>query len=283
MSTLGVVQRFLRSSQNREEERVVHLKHFDTITTMTKRLGEFSDEDDLQEQKSSHVKDTQKVKLTEFGGSFGAFLILFTIPISVIALHTICNETLCSFTKTPNYKQFTSFTEIFDASSLLGLFSFVIILAILSALPFGGRKISALPSKHGKFVYVMNGLFSFFLLSTTALALEFYGIKITEFIVDHIFHLLVSSILVGLIVSLYVYIRSFYVPISALNLHAVGWSGLYAFVLGRELNPRSLSTVDLKLLFFRAFVIGTVSIVYLHNDFKYFIGDFTVILFIVTV
>lgn len=259
MSTIGLVQRYLRSSQTREEERVVHLKQFDSVK-VTKRLGEFSDEDDLQEKKSSsEVKEIPKIRLTEFGGTFGALFMLFTIPLSVVGLHIMCNETLCSFSSTPSYKKLTALSNIFDVTSFLGVFSFILTLAILSALPFGGKKISALPSKHGKFVYVMNGLLSFTLISAIFFALEFYGIKAAEYIVEHIFHLLVSSIFMGLLISTYVYIRSFYVPVSALNGHAVGRNGIYAFVMGRELNPRIFSTIDLKLLFFRAFVIGSVS------------------------
>lgn len=260
VSTIGLMQRYLRSSQNREEDRVVHLKHFDSVT-VTKRLGEFSDEDVLQEKKSSDVKEVQKIRLTEFGGTFGALFLIFAIPFSIVGLHVICNNTQCRFTSTPTFKKFTALSEILDPKSLLGIVAFIITLAILSALPFGGKKISALPSKHGKFVYIMNGLLSFFFISTSGLALEYYGIKVAEYIVDHIFHLLISSISLGLIISCLAYIRSFYVPVSALNLHAVGRNGIYAFFLGRELNPRIFSIIDMKLLFFRAFVIGSVSII----------------------
>lgn len=257
MNSIGLVQRYLRSSQNREEERVVHVKHFDSLT-VTKRLGEFSDEDDLQEKKSE-VKEIQTIRLTEFGGTFGALFLILAIPFSVVTLHVMCNETLCSFTSTPSYKKMTSSSDILDPKSFLGIIAFAIVLAILSALPFGGKKVSALPSKHGKFVYVMNGLLSFVLISTAGLTLEFFGIKVAEYIVNHIFHILVSSISVGLLVSLYSYIRSFNVPVSALNSYAVGKSGIYAFVMGRELNPRSFSIIDLKLLFFRMSIIGSVS------------------------
>lgn len=248
----------MRSSQNREEERVVHLKHFDSLT-VTKRLGEFSDEDDLQERKTD-LKELQKIKLSEFGGTFGAFFFIFAIPLSVVGLHTICNEALCSFTSTPNYKKFTTLFQIFDPKSFLGIIAYIIVLAILSALPFGGKKISALPSKHGKFVYIMNGFFSFLLISTFGLTMEFYGVKVAEYIVNHIFHLLISSIMLGILITLYSYVRSFYVPVSALNSYAVGKNAVYGFFVGRELNPRSFSIIDLKLLFFRAFIIGSVSI-----------------------
>lgn len=267
VSTIGVVQRYLRSSQNREEERIVHLKHFDSLT-VTKHLGEFSDEDDLQEMKSSNLKDIQKTRLTEFGGTIGALFLIFAIPLTITGLYTLCNETLCRFTRTPSYRKFTDLSETFDAKSVLGVVAFVMILAILSALPFGGRKTSALPNKHGKFIYIMNGLLSFILISSFGLGLEFFGVKVAEHIVDHIFHLLVSSILLGLIISVYAYIRSFYAPVSALNSYAVGRNGIYAFFLGRELNPRSFSIIDLKLLFFRAYVIASVCILFYYNFFS---------------
>lgn len=253
----------MRSSQNREEEHVVHLKHFDSLT-VTKRLGEFSDEDDLQEKKSD-LKEVKKIRLTEFGGTFGAFFLFFAIPLSVVGLHILCNETLCRFSSTPIYKNYTSFSQIFDPESFLGTLAFIMILAILSALPFGGKKVSTLPSKHGKFVYVMNGCFIFFLLSSSGLGMEFYGIKVTEYVVNHIFQLLISAIIVALLIALYAFIRSFYVPVSALNLYAAGRNGIYGFFIGRELNPRIFSIIDLKLLLFRAFVIGSVSIFFYYS------------------
>ncbi|KAJ8962387.1 hypothetical protein NQ318_018371 [Aromia moschata] len=263
--SLGLVRRFTRASQNREVERVVHLKHFDSVS-VTKKLGEFSDEEESLIKKSQaefQALPESKI-LTEFGGVFGALLMIFTLPLSVVALYMSCDEAACSFTKLPNLQKYKLLPTYFDAQSILGVVAYVVILALLSALPFGGPKVSALPNKHGKFDYVMNGFFSLFVLLLIGIGLELKDIHIADYIVEHTFHLLIASILLGIILSVFVYIRSFYVPVSALNPRTVGKHGIYAFFMGREMNPRIFSIIDLKLLFLRVLCIGTVLL-----DFAY--------------
>ncbi|KAJ8921701.1 hypothetical protein NQ315_010611 [Exocentrus adspersus] len=269
-NSFGVVQRFTRASQNREIERVVHLKHFDSVT-VTKRLGEFSDEDDLVQKSQAEIQEfTDTKKLSEFGGSYGALFFMITFPVYVVALNIFCNEEQCSFTKLPNLQKFKSVSSFFNATSLLLLLAYVTLLAILTALPFGGTKVPALPNKHGKFYYVNNGFFSFVILTLIICGLEWRNISISTFIIDHILHLAVSSVLFGFVISVYAYIRSFYVPVSALNAHVVGKSGIYGFFLGREVNPRLFSIIDLKMMFFKGCVLAAVFIdyAYLYNSIK---------------
>ncbi|KAJ8977585.1 hypothetical protein NQ317_018353, partial [Molorchus minor] len=267
INSLGLIRRFTRSSQsqNREVERVVHLKHFDSVT-VTKRLGEFSDEDERSVKTSqSDLKEFADTKsLTEFGGVYGAFLMIMAVPLSVVSLHVFCNESHCSFTKLPNLKKYKLLSTYFDAKSILGVFAYITLLAVLSAIPFGGRKIRGLPNRHKKFDYVMNGLLSFVILLSTGVGLELRNIHIANYILNHIFHLLIASILFGALLSIYVYVKSYYVPVSALNPYTVGKHGVYAFFMGREINPRIFSIVDLKILAFRVLCIGAVLL-----DFAY--------------
>lgn len=258
--SIGLVHRFTRASQNREIERVVHLKHFDSVT-VTKRLGEFSDEDDVLVKKSqTELKEFSDTKnLVEFGGSYGALISILVLPVFVLTLNVVCNEEHCSFSKLPDLKRFKSLSTYLNATASLSLVAYLTLVALLSALPFGGRKVAALPNKHGKFYYVMNGLLGCIVLLLTGCALELSSVPVADFVVEHILPLSVASIFCGIVVSIYAYLRSFYVPVSALNAYVVGKPGVYGFFMGREVNPRIFSSIDLKLLFFRSCIFGVVS------------------------
>lgn len=256
VSTLGVIRRFTRSSQNTDD--IVHLKHFESVA---KPLGEFSDEDEILEKKhQSDQHESKTKKITEFGGVYGALLSIFIIPLLTIALYVFCNDTHCDFKSTPNWSKFKLFSTYIDTKSILGIYAYILLLSILSAFPFGGKKVNALPNKDRKFVYVMNGLFSFFILCFVLISLEYKGVKMVNFITNNVFHLFIGGIFLGLLTAIWVHIRSFYMPVSGLNSYAVNQNGIYSFFLGREVNPRCFGIVDLKLVFFRFFIISTVSI-----------------------
>ncbi|CAH1173489.1 unnamed protein product [Phaedon cochleariae] len=251
-----LIRRFTRSSQNRDVEKVVHLKHFDSVT-VTKRLGEFSDEDDIHEKKPQS-KPTSQTPI-EFLGPYGALFSILAMPVAVLALYALCNESRCSF-DLPDLNKYRALDVFFDVKSCLGLLAYIVLLAIFSAVPTGGSKISGLPNKHGKLDYILNGLFAFSLILSVVCALELRNVGVFSYVVKHLFHLLFGSVLLGLVVSIGVYLKSFYVPVSALNAHAVGRGGVYGFFMGQEVNPRWFSVVDVKVLFFRASVIGSILI-----------------------
>lgn len=259
IDALSTIRRFTRSSQNREIEKVVHLKHFDSLAVI-KRLGEFSDEDELKEKKSQREFNEYagNKKFVEFGGVYGALLLIPTVPLTLIMLYTFCTETNCSFSNVSKLNVLKSYTTYFDAKSYLGITAYFTLLAILTAMPAGGVKVNGPPNKSGKFEYRLNGLLSFVILLTISAALLFKKIDVASYLVNHVSQFLVGSIVLGIGVSVLAYIRSFYVPVSALNSFAVGKNGLYGFFIGREINPRLFSVVDMKLLLFRASIIGTI-------------------------
>ncbi|KAJ8934326.1 hypothetical protein NQ314_013366 [Rhamnusium bicolor] len=237
INSLGLVRRFTRASQNREVERVVHLKHFDSMV-VTKRLGEFSDEDEMLAKKTQpelqKLPETQN--RTEFGGVYGVLVYIIAIPTFLIAFYIL---------------------SYFDAKSFLGVIAHVTLLAILSVLPFGGPKVSATPNKHSKFEYVANGSFCFVIVLLICCGLELKNIPIVDYVINHIFHLLIAYLTLGCLLSVYNYISSFYVPVSALNTHAVGKNAIYGFFMGREINPR-ISSLDIKILCYRVVLTRVV-------------------------
>lgn len=252
---LDEIKRITRS-QNREVERVSTIRQFDT----NKRLGEFSDDDDIAKIKQLTTFDRSYP--SEFGGWIGALFLIIFSTIAVIALHILCDEYQCSFVRLPNLSKYKSLKTFYDPLSILCYIGYFTLLAVLSALPFGGPRISSLPNKHGKLDYIMNGVFSTIVIFLVVFGLEWAGISVTNFVIQHLFHLLIASLCVGYLLSLYLYVRSFYVPVSALNTHVIGKNAIYAFFMGREVNPRIFGVIDLKMFLLRLAHITSIFIAF---------------------
>ncbi|CAH1967874.1 unnamed protein product [Acanthoscelides obtectus] len=262
-ASYSIVRRLTRSSQSRESSDKVAAKKFNPVI-ISKKIGDFSDEDDIREV----AKDDTLTKHVEFGGALGSVIASLFIPVSVVGLYVWCGEDKCVFTGISDLQKYKRLSTYFDLKSALGLLAYFTILSLLSAFPYGGKKVAAQPSKQGKFVYVMNGLLSALVMFSICAGLEFYRIPVADYIIRHQFQLLISSICFAAIVSILLYVRSFYVPVSTLNSFAVGRNKYYAFFMGREINPRLYGVVDLKIVFFRAFLIGAalIDFVYLYKS-----------------
>lgn len=254
MSKSGLTRRSTRASQSSDVERVVHL---------TQKLSEFSDEDDLTLQKTSTTsvdKQVQSKKRFAFAYKIVPILTAVGFPAYVYALHVFCNEFQCSFKKPVNFGTYQKLSTYFHLQSSLVFSAYVVLLAILSVIPFGGRKISELPNKHGKFDYNINGLFSLFVTIVTVAALEIYGIRAFDFIDNHIVHFVLPALIFSVLLALGAYIRSFRVPLSALSAESASNGALLNFLNGREINPRFFGIWDVKVYAIRLCLISSVSI-----------------------
>ncbi|XP_060523834.1 uncharacterized protein LOC132700493 [Cylas formicarius] len=262
-STSSSVIKRQTKSQNREVERVVHLTQFETVT---RKLAEFSDEDDLLAESQRQSKSPDKRIRYNFGGTLGVLTLMLATPLCVGLIFASCDEVTCSFLKySQKGSMFLKLSTYLEAISFLSYTGYFIFLALLSALPFGGKKVAGLPDKQGKVIYNMNGLFAAFIVVLNVIILELKNIKVTEFIANHLFQLFVSAFVVGLLVTFYGYLKSFYVPVSSLNPRIIGKSKVYNFFLGREMHPRVFGSIDLKVFFTRLTFIGMFLI-----DFAFF-------------
>lgn len=249
-----IVKRVTRSQQ-KEVERIVHLRHFEPEAA--KKLSEFSDED-VEFVKEASVPPKASKSVSGFASFLGVVVLLIGLPLYGLYLYNACSGKQCSFTKSPGKISLTLSTY-FDLKSILGYITYILLLTILYALPFGGWKVTALPDKNGKFVYVTNGLFSALIILGISATLEYYNIPVLGFIIDHTLHLFVAALLTGVCLTVLTYTRSFYVPVSALNPKIVNRNRLYNFVVGRELHPRIFRVIDLKMFVFKTLVITEVS------------------------
>lgn len=244
-------------SQNREVERIVHLKQFDGVS---KRLGEFSDEDEVTEiQRKSDLREIGEAKkFSEYFGSFGSSLIILLIPLLTITFYVSCSVSECTFNKLPNLDKYKYLKTWFDLKTALIYLCYLNVLAFLTALPFGGRRVSGLPNKHGKLEYITNGLFSFTVIFSIVIGLQVKGFSSFNFLTEHLYHFMIMAILSGILFSVVAYVRSFYVGISALNVNCAGRSRVYGFFVGQEVNPRIFQVIDLKVFVSRLSIITAV-------------------------
>ncbi|XP_066152608.1 delta(14)-sterol reductase TM7SF2 [Euwallacea fornicatus] len=264
--TPQLVKRVTRLQQ-KEIERIVHLKHFEPV--YNKRSG-FSDEDEFVKEPPESAK-TSKSVFSKFAEGVGIALILFLFPALGFYLYSTCEPNNCSFKLLPAkpYK-FLSTSVYFDVKAALAFLCYILLLAILDVLPFSGWKVTALPDKHGKFVYVINGLFSAVVVFSLSAVLEYFDIQVFRFVLVHEFHLFISAFIIGVSISVFVYIRSFYAPISALNPQIIDKNKIRNFVIGRELHPRIFNITDLKMFVNKYVLISKLILTaaYLYEIFE---------------
>lgn len=252
-----LTRRSTRLAQQSDNERIVHLKDAELLKdaeVIRSCLQEYSDEEEKE------VVPYKKTPFTEFGGTVGSTFIMISVTLSAFIMNAVCNEQNCSWkiNQQQNWRKYTQIGTYVDAITIVACLAYVTVFALLNALPFGGRKVTGLLSKHGRFDYCANGFFIAVVMVLLAFGIEYYNIKLFSFIYEK--HLKITSIIVifGLLLSTYLYIRSFYVPVSALNTHIINNSNLYNFYIGREINPRLFGVLDWKMFLLRYLAVSLV-------------------------
>lgn len=224
------------------------------------KLIEFSDEDDIVPFRKSEEKQSK-----QSDGCIGLEVslllcwLMLWLPVLVLMLNLICDQNECTFESLPDSRRY-SLSTFFNPSATSVFYAFVTYFAVLNVLPFGGSKVSGLLNKQGKLEYTMNGFFIGVVLLLSLIGLESYGVPAVYSIYKHFFRFSVVSTLFGVLVAVYCYIRSFYIPVSALNPHAITNSEVYNFFMGKEVNPRVFGKLDVKMYFIRYLALSVVSI-----------------------
>ncbi|XP_017772327.1 PREDICTED: delta(14)-sterol reductase [Nicrophorus vespilloides] len=249
-----------RSSRIREVERIVHLR------PPIAKISEFSDEDDMEVQLAFEPQQ-QKPEETKskYWRFVGAMLEMVMTAVLFISMLVMCNELQCSFS-IPDLSRFKQLDTFFDLPVFLSFTAYVLLIAILSALPFGGKKCEGLLTIHGKFQYVMNGLFSAVTILSVAIGLELKGIRVSGYIQEHFLKLGVSGFVLALPLAFFLYFKTLFSPVCSLKYTALQNTGLYNFFYGSEVNPRIYGVVDVKMLLHR---VSFISILLLASSFIY--------------
>ncbi|XP_042738397.1 delta(14)-sterol reductase LBR isoform X1 [Lagopus leucura] len=211
-----------RREEKKKEEIYAEKKIFETIKTME--------------------KPSSKTKELEFGGRFGTFMLIFLLPATVLYLLLMCKQddpSLMNFPPPLPTLESLWETKVFGVFLLWFFFQ-----ALFYLLPIG-KVVEGLPLSNGrKLQYRINGFYAFVLTAAAIGTLLYFQFEL-HYLYDHFIQFAVSAAAFSMVLSIYLYIRSFKAPEE--DLAPGGNSGylVYDFFTGHELNPR-IGNFDLK-------------------------------------
>ncbi|KAM4545169.1 delta(14)-sterol reductase TM7SF2 isoform 3-T3 [Odontesthes bonariensis] len=189
-------------------------------------------------QKHILSHDTER----EFGGALGAICIPILLPLTVLFLICGSQSPEASVLQWPPL--LPSANQLWDPQALVLLLGWIGLHALLYLMPLGKVSEGLVLRDGTRLKYPINGFHS---LCISAVLLMLFLVLGAPF--GYLFELLlplaVSAIAVSFLLSIYLYIRSFWAPSNALALGGNTGNPLYDFFIGRELNPR-IGNFDLK-------------------------------------
>uniref|UniRef100_A0A1A8F0U1 Delta(14)-sterol reductase TM7SF2 n=1 Tax=Nothobranchius korthausae TaxID=1143690 RepID=A0A1A8F0U1_9TELE len=183
-------------------------------------------------------QDTER----EFGGTLGAVCIPFFLPLTVLFLICVSRSPEASVLQWP--PQLPSTDQLWDPLAPVILLGWIGLHTLLYFMPFG--KVSeGLTLRDGtRLKYPINGFHSLCASSVLLVLLLGLGVPI-GYLFELLLPLAASAIAASFLLSIYLYVRSFWAPYHALALGGNTGNPLYDFFIGRELNPR-IGHFDLK-------------------------------------
>ncbi|XP_039287743.1 uncharacterized protein LOC111059087 [Nilaparvata lugens] len=206
--------------------------------------------------KANHVgMSTKQPSTKEFGGWPGALILIFLLPVTVLALQLSCLTkercNMLTITRPP-----LSWKYYLDLSVAQWFAAFLAVQAVLSALPLGRIK-QGVSQRYGLAnpQYRCTG-FQIAVLTLSAVAgLQYLGYPMT-LVLSKSVTLLVQSIILGLLVSVALYVKGGR-PSAVPNPNGSTGNVVYDFWIGREINPR-LGIFDVKQFLLRTAVIESL-------------------------
>ncbi|XP_034057406.1 delta(14)-sterol reductase LBR isoform X2 [Gymnodraco acuticeps] len=178
----------------------------------------------------------------DFGGKLGAYFWLLFLPAWVLFLVLKVNQedpSLANFP--PPWPPLESF---WDAKALGFVVLWILFQVLLYILPVG-KLSEGMPLRSGeRLKYRTNGFFAMVVSCVAVAAAVQQGADLT-YIHSHFLQLAVSSFLISVLLSSYLYLRSGRAAAEQLALGGSSGNVAYDFFKGRELNPR-IKYFDLK-------------------------------------
>jgi len=223
--------------------------HDDSPSVITHRMSTRSFTKSLDLQKPVEEKKSELIECDELQGtpetlmskllnvvmylssSFFHIVLLFVPVLFVLGMYITCGKKSCTLLKFPKIPKFE---KLFTVESVLYMFGWFILQAVLSALPLGKLVFGPeLPDKT-RLQYRLNALPSFFASLAVAVALVKYKYVATTFVVNKLPALIIASFIVAFVLSIAVFIQSRYSPSSS-----EPSDGFFPdFVFGRLSHPR---------------------------------------------
>ena len=209
---------------------------------------------------SESKKKTHKFHY-EFGGPAGALSTMISLPIVVYGLYYLCRGSCTQESgfclSQSNYESISaqlprSLEELWDLKALWVALSWIGFHAVLErALP-GPRVPGTELSTGERLLYPLNGHLAFWVSLLCVCFFPNFGenglvqgtLFELSYAYDHYVHLATASLLISIVLSGYLYVRSF-ASGALLAPHGNSGNPVYDFFIGRELNPR-IGSFDLK-------------------------------------
>ncbi|XP_062393209.1 delta(14)-sterol reductase TM7SF2 [Sardina pilchardus] len=187
-------------------------------------------------QKSPHT--TEK----EFGGTLGATCIPVFLPLTVLYLLSVCRSPAASVLQWPPPLPHATF--LWDPVALAIVVGWMLLQSFLYLLPIGKLSEGLVLRDGSRLKYPINGYYAL-CCSAVVIGLGLWLDMPLAYLFELIIPLAVAAIAVSYLLSLYLYIRSFWAPAHDLALGGNTGNPMYDFFIGRELNPR-IAGFDLK-------------------------------------
>ncbi|XP_022920628.2 delta(14)-sterol reductase TM7SF2 [Onthophagus taurus] len=251
----GLTMRVTRSMTPKEidkgigSDKIVHLKE-DFFTKRESKLIEYSDEDDVPLSKRIDLmepifKPNLQFRI-EYGGMWGTLFLIVFLPLFTI--------TIAQYTIMKSYPNLSKIAFYFDLYSYLGFAIFALINFIVSMIRFGPKpegQLKIFASSN----FVANGIINFVVSLGVVFGLEFYGFQIFDYVNGHYLQLTAGGLLFGIFLSVVLFVKAHYVPVSALNIMGDTDSFIYNFFIGKEVSP-VIFGVHMKIYLIRLVHIG---------------------------
>ncbi|CAG5877332.1 unnamed protein product [Menidia menidia] len=193
-----------------------------------------------QKHRLSH--DTER----EFGGTLGAVCIPIFLPLTVLFLVCVSQSPEASVLQWPPL--LPPAHQLWDPRALWLLLGWIALHGVLYLMPFGEVSEGLVLRDGTRLKYPINGIVGFLLCLCTSgvllMLLLLLGAPLGD-VFELLLPLAAAAIAVSFLLSVYLYVRSFWAPPHALALGGNTGNPLYDFFIGRELNPR-IGSFDLK-------------------------------------
>ncbi|XP_044254155.1 delta(14)-sterol reductase LBR-like [Tribolium madens] len=114
-----------------------------------------------------------------------------------------------------------------------------------------------------------SGTFSLIISLLVFFVLEISGFNSVDYLLQHLVHMAVASLVLGNLLALWCYVRSLSLPLNEINPKTIGKDTIYCYLMGREVRPRLFGYLDLKMYVNRVCVVSAVLLdcAFLYREF----------------
>lgn len=216
-------------------------------------VEEFSDH---EEQISFKKRVASKLdELKEFGGTIGCIFLLVLFPLVAYGLNYYCNQRSCVIKK-PNLADFKRLSTYYNIDLAKVIFPFLAGVTSLNIFPLG--RVVKVHTDRGYTEFQYNGLTLSIVTVGAIVAAEYFKYPVVDVIYRNYSQFLLFLLINAVGQSILLIIRSRYVSPTHLNPFAKTGSFIQDLYVGREVNPKIFSLIDIKLVNYHISLITTL-------------------------